>query len=107
MATLSIIQDHSPARVVANPIFPLRRITVHEGSEIEFEVFEVDAGQLKPLVGMHRCFSIDQAWDPFWALFRSLEPCVSTHPGLALIRRANVPTLRGVLVVVEGAATRQ
>jgi hypothetical protein len=71
----------------------------------DLEVFEVDAGELKSLVGAHRCFYIDETSGAFWARLSSLEPCVSTHHGLALLR--DKPTLQGVLIVVEEPATRQ
>ena len=105
MTCLSVLHDGGPVIVAANPIFPLDPVTVRGGAEIRFEVFEVDAGKLKSLVGAHRCFYIDQKTGVFWARLNSLERCVSTHPGLALLR--DKPTLRGVLIVVDEQATRQ
>ena len=40
-----------------------------------------------------------------WGKLKSLDPCESTHPGLAYFR--NKPTLRGVLVFFEEASSRQ
>ncbi len=108
MACLSILGERGPktvATVAANPIFPLDALNVRGGELFRFEVFDADAGQLKALVGTHRCFYIDETSGVFWARFQSLEPCVSTHPGLGLLR--DKPTLRGVLVVVEEGAMRQ
>ena len=105
MACLSIIRDGGPATVAANPIFPLDPVIIRGGAEIRFEVFEVNAGELKSLVGAHRCFYIDETSGVFWARLNRLERCVSTHRGLALLR--DKPTLQGVLVVVEEPATRQ
>ena len=105
MACLSILRERGPTTVAANPIFPLDALNVRGEGEFRFEVLDAAASQLKAIVGMHRCFYIDETSGVFWAQLRSLEPCVSTHPGLALLR--DKPTLRGVLVVVEEGATRQ
>jgi hypothetical protein len=79
MACLSIIRDGGPTTVAANPIFPLDPVIIRGGAEIRFEVFEVNAGELKSLVGAHRCFYIDETSGVFWARLNRLEPCVSTH----------------------------
>ena len=95
MACLSIVRESGPTTVAANPIFLLDPMSSKSGVEVAFEVFEADGGELKSLIGEHRCFYIDDNVGVFWARLKSLEPCVSTHPGLALLR--NTPTLRGVL----------
>jgi hypothetical protein len=103
---LSIVQNldkHCLATLVAKPIFPLDTITVRNGAEIRFEVLEDNADQLKTIVGEHRHFVIDGT--TLWAWLKCLEPCVSSHSDLALLRHK--PSLRGVLVVVEEPGTRQ
>jgi len=105
MVCLSILRERGHTTVAANPIFPLDALNVRGEKEIRFEVFDADANELKAIVGTHQCFYIDETSGVFWARLRSLEPCVSTHPGLALLR--DKPTLRGVLVVVEEGMTRQ
>ena len=105
MACLSILADGCPPTSAANPIFLLDALNIRGGGEFRFEVLDAVASQQKAIVGMHQCFYIDETSGVFWAQLRSLEPCVSTHPGLALLR--DKPTLRGVLVVVEEGATRQ
>ena len=105
MTCLSILRERGPATVAANPIWPLDALNIRGGGEFRFEVFDVDASQLKAIIGAHRCFYINETSGTFWARLQSLDPCVSTHPGLALLR--DKPTLRGVLVVVEEGATRQ
>ena len=105
MACLSIIRDGGPAMVAANPIFPLDPIDPRGDAEIRFEVFEADADESLQLVGEHRCFYIDSADGVFWAKLKSLEPCVSSHQGLALLR--DKPTLRGILVIVKEPTQRR
>ena len=98
MACLSIVREHGPVTVAANPIFLLDAVTSTPGSEVAFEVFDDAAGHLKILVGQHRCFYIDDEVGVFWARLESLNPCGSTHPGLALLKHK--PTLRGLFVIV-------
>lgn len=105
MACLSIIRERGPTTIAADPIFPLDALNVRGGGEFSFEVFDVDDCELKAFIGEHRCFFIDDTSGTFWARLQSLEPCVSTHPALALMR--DRPTLRAVLVIVEEVATRQ
>jgi hypothetical protein len=93
MGYLSIINERGPATWVANPIYPLDPLSVGRGAEIGFEVLEADADRLKTLIGEYRCFYINVESGAFWAQLKSLEPTVSTHPGLAGLR--NEPTLRG------------
>ena len=105
MACLSIIHDGGPATVAANPIFSLDPIDPRGDAEFRFEVFEADAAELKTLVGEYRCFYIDSTDGVFWARLKSLEPCVSSHQGLALLR--DKPILRGILVIVKEPTQRQ
>jgi hypothetical protein len=105
MACLSIIRDGGPATIAANPIFLLDPIDPRGDTEFRFEVFEADAGDLKSLVGDHRCFYIDSTSEVFWAKLKSLEPCMSSHRGLAQLR--DKPTLRGVLMIVKEPPRRQ
>ena len=105
MACLSIIRDGGPSTVAANPIFPLDPIDRRGDAEFWFEVLEAAAAELKTLVGEHRCFYIDSTGEVFWAKLRSLEPCVSSHQGLALLR--DKPTLRGILVIVKEPTRQQ
>jgi hypothetical protein len=105
MARLSIIRERGPATVAAD-VFPLDTLNVCGGGGFRFGVRDDDADELKTILGEHHGFYIGDAtgvfW--FWARLQSLEPCVSTHPGLALSR--DKPTLRGVLCIVEEGATR-
>jgi hypothetical protein len=105
MTCLSIVREHGPVTVAANPIYPLDTATNAAGAEATFEVLDADAGELKTLVGEHRCFYIDNNVGVFWARLKSLKPCESTHPGL--LHRRNESTLRGVMVIVGDSAVRQ
>ncbi|MGH8227054.1 MAG: hypothetical protein ACREU3_03970 [Steroidobacteraceae bacterium] len=105
MACLSIVREHGRTTVAANPIFLLDPMTSQLGAEVAFEVFDADSAELKTLVGAHRCFYIDDSVGVFWAQLKSLEPCVSTHPGLALLRTR--PTLHGVFVIVGDTTIHQ
>jgi hypothetical protein len=58
MTCLSIVREHGPVTVAANPIYPLDTMTNAVGAEFTFEVLDADAGELKTLVGEHRCFYI-------------------------------------------------
>jgi hypothetical protein len=97
MSCLSVIEDRSKmiATVVANPIFLTSPIEgLQNGSKIVFEIFEIDAGGL--IVSETKYYTIDGR-QPFWGKVKLLEPCESTHPGLALLR--DKPTLRCVLEI--------
>ncbi len=83
--------------VVANPVYVTSPIEV--SSEVKFEVFEEAEISLKNLVGKIRYFRLGV--QAFWAELKTLDPCESTHPGLALLRDRK--TLRGVLCVMEEA----
>lgn len=103
---LSIFRDgRPPAVTVASPVFftsPTDSLQI--GAEITFEVSERDASALKPLVGKDEYYVINFETH-FWARLKILEPCKSTHPGLALLR--DRPTLRGVLTVFKETAAKQ
>ena len=98
MSCLSAIEDlggKAIAIVVVNPIFPTSQIEgLSNGSEVVFEVLEIDADGLA--VGDTKYYTIDGA-KPFWGKVKLLELCRSTHPELALLRQQ--PTLRCVLEV--------
>ena len=83
---------------VANPIF----VTSEETAQVVFEVFEVDATSLKLRLGKPALYGYDSAQPPFWATLTALEPCQSTHMGLALMR--DRPTLRGTLTIAHAPA---
>jgi hypothetical protein len=89
--------------VAANPIFVLQDVDDCEiGGELVFEVFEQDAGWLKTLMGSPQTYALNS--QAFTGTLTSLEPCVSTRPGLNLLR--DRPTLRGKIVVLGGNLTR-
>ena len=96
MSALSIVKPGRKAiPLVANPIFLTSPLRTESGAEVTFEVFEVDAGYLRELVGTKQLYHLDTK--PFWAELKSLQACQSTDPGLSLIR--NKPTLRGVFLM--------
>jgi hypothetical protein len=105
MACLSTFQDKSKsiATVVANPIFLTSPIEgLPNGAEITFEVFEEFADGLRSrLADNFQYCTIDGS--KFWGKLKSLTPCTSTHPGLALLR--GKPTLRCVLEVFSEETT--
>ena len=72
-------------------------VAAKEGAELVFEMFEVDAGCLRARLGEFRNYGLDRGQQLFSAKLTSLEPCESTHPGLALLR--DRPTLRGVFTI--------
>ena len=84
---------------VANPVYVTSPIEAEGSSEVIFEVFEQAGIALKNLVGKIQYFRMGD--QQFWAELKTLDPCESTHPGLALLR--NRKTLRGVLRVMEEA----
>jgi hypothetical protein len=93
MSALSIVKPGRKAlSVIANPIFLTSLLRTESGAEVTLEVFEIDAGRLKELVGAKQLYHLDNKL--FWAELRSLEPCQSTRSGLSLLR--DKPTLRGV-----------
>jgi hypothetical protein len=100
MSALSIVRDdRKVVRLVANPIFLTSPLMVARGAQLSFEMFEADAGGLKPLVGMKQLYFLDDQL--FWAELISLEACVSTHPGLRMLREK--ATLRGVFSIFGDA----
>ncbi len=104
MTALSIVRDGQRAvTVLASPIFPLTSLRVQSGAELTFEVFEKDARGLKPLIGKKQLYVLHG--EPFWAELKTLEPCESTHPGLALLR--DRPTLCGVFFILGEARELQ
>lgn len=93
MSALSMVRPGNKAvPCVANPIFLTAPLRTENGAEVTFEVFEIDAGGLRDLVGTKQLYHFDGKL--FWAELKSLEPCQSTHPGLSYLRER--PTLRGV-----------
>jgi hypothetical protein len=77
----------------AIPIYPTSALSLQAGTEFTFEVRDVDAGSLRRRLGTLEHYMLDS--QTFWATLISLEPCRSTHIGLALLR--DKPRLRGVL----------
>src|SRR5208282_836712 len=105
MSCLLVFETSKPARVVANSIFVFSRPEQFlPGEELEFEVLEKDSNALKLLLGMPRFFVLDGTM-PSWGKIRELHPCVSRHPGLALLRAE--PTLRGIISFFGEAVTKQ
>ena len=105
MSCLSVIEDKGKmiAIVVANPIFLTSPIEgLPNGSKIVFEVLEIDADGL--IVGDTRYYSIDGR-QPFWGTIKSIDHCVSTHPGLDLLR--DKPTLRCELEIFSEETSGQ
>jgi hypothetical protein len=93
MPALSVVKPGRQAvPVVANPIFLTSPLRTEGGAEVTFEVFDIDAGALRELVGTKQLYHLDNTL--FWAELKSLLPCQNTHPGLSLLRHK--PTLRGV-----------
>ena len=105
MACLSIVREGLGATIVANPIFVTSAIEkLQTGAKLIFEVFEQDAAALGQLLGETRIYVLTPPGN-FWGKLDILEPCQSTHPGLALLRHK--PTLRGVLAVFEEVSLKQ
>jgi|GEM_PF-1888256 len=96
MSSLSTFTEDGIAIVCANPIFLTSEPEFREGSQMTFEVFAADATSLKSRVGKLERYYLD-SHPPFWAELTRLEPCESTHPGLARLR--DTPTLRGVFTM--------
>jgi hypothetical protein len=92
---LSVIEDGGRAVGVANPIF----VISESDTEMTFEVFEQDAAALIPLIGKWQNYA--HGSNPFWGQLKSLMPCESIHPGLALLREK--ATLRGVFSILKEA----
>jgi hypothetical protein len=90
---LSVIEHGGRAVVAANPIFVISESDTH----LTFEVLKQDAAALIPLIG--KSYNYVYGSDPFWGQLKSLEPCESTHPGLALLREK--ATLRGVFLLMK------
>ena len=95
MSCLSIFTDDISV-VCAKPIFLTSGMDVTPGAALTFEVFVADAALLESRIGQVERYLLDTS-APFWAQLTTLEPCVSTHVGLRLLR--NKPTLRGVLTI--------
>jgi hypothetical protein len=68
--------------------------------EFTFEILKRDAKALERFLGQQHLLSADGG-QVFWGELISLTPCVSTVPGLALMRQR--PALRGVLRVYPDA----
>jgi hypothetical protein len=98
---LSIYRDgKGPAVMVAGAVFwTSPTASLINGSKVSFEVLETDVGTLKKLVGSGQYFVADSETH-FFGRLDSLEPCVSTHTGLARMR--DRPTLLGTVSVFRG-----
>jgi hypothetical protein len=102
MAAISVAKDGKlPFVGVANPVFVLSQpVNWDAGGLITFEVLEIDGETLKSLVGQHLYYAIgDQS---FSGVLQLLEPCESTHSGLALLRHKR--TFRGSIAVLPPIA---
>ena len=97
MASLSVLGEGGIVMGCANPIFIISDEGRSKGAKLVFEVFEADASGLRARLGKLDQYGIDPRHLMFSAKLTSLEPCESTHPGLALLR--DKPTLRGVLTI--------
>ena len=97
VAYLSVLDETGVAVGCANPIFVVSDSGRAQGARLVFEVFEEYAASLRPLLGKFEQFLIDPAEGLFFAQLTSLEPCRSTHPGLARMR--DRATLRAVLTI--------
>jgi hypothetical protein len=95
---LSLVRQGLPAARIADVY-----VTLRNGMEVTFEVFEEDAEALRSLVGTTQFYVLDS--ETFWGQLKTLERCESTHQGLA--RLHHKPTLRGVLAVFEEATPIQ
>jgi hypothetical protein len=100
MSCLSLIRDGGICSVVANPVFVITPDRLEGGADVTFEVFEEDATALKALLDKPEHYVLDSTL--LWAQLKVLEPCESTHPGLALLR--NRSTLRGLLRLIQEPA---
>jgi hypothetical protein len=96
MPSISIVEpNHKLASILATPIFLISLLRIESGAEVTFEVFENDGSRLKEFVGTNQLYQLGDKL--FWAELKSLRPCKSTTPGLALLRHK--PILRGVLLM--------
>ena len=60
MSALSIVKPGRKAiPLVANPIFLTSPLRTESGAEVTFEVFEIDAGYLRELVGKKQLYHLD------------------------------------------------
>jgi len=86
MSALSIARDGKPPFVIAaSPLFTLNAKPPYgEAGRVVFEIFERDAEVLQSLLGKYENYAMDG--EAFVGKIVSLEPCVSTHPGLGLMR---------------------
>lgn len=100
MTSLSIVEEREDgrpiARVIAAPLFPISPLVFDPGATVIFELFESDSSALARRVG-EVCLYAIASDAKFWAKLISLEPCISTHEGLAHMR--NRPTLRATFEV--------
>ncbi len=97
MASLFVLSEHGVVVGCANPIFIISDGGRKTGAKLVFEVFDNSARGLRRRLGKPDTYGIDPTQPLFSAILTSLEPCKSTHPGLALLR--DRPTLRGVLTI--------
>jgi hypothetical protein len=96
MGYLSIREDNIFV-CCANPVFLIANPYSQEDDAMTFELFESDADYLREQLGKVQEYSLGQR--PFLGKLESLEPCESTHPGLAGMR--DTPILRGILTIVS------
>lgn len=105
MACLSVVREGAGATIVASPILVTSPIEgLRTGEKLIFEVLEQDAAGLRPLIGNAYIYALTPPSN-FWGKLETLEPCESSHRGLALLRHK--PTLRGVLAVFKEASLKQ
>lgn len=95
-----MLNDEGIAFGGANPIYLASELDLRKGAQIEFEVLEADASQLKKLVGKKGTFGIDAATSGmFVGELTSLESRTSTVQALLFLR--DKPAMRGVITVYE------
>jgi hypothetical protein len=97
MAYLSVLAEDGIIIGCANPIFVISDGGRKKGAELVFEVFDKDAAGLRARLGKFDNYGVNPNQPLFSAKLTSLEPCESTHPGLALLR--DRPTLQGILTI--------
>lgn len=101
MTALSIVEargDGRPmARLIATPLFPISPMLFDPGTTFVFEILERDASALASRIGQACLYAIGSE-ATFWARLTSLEPCTSTHEGLAYLRDRR--TLRATFAVL-------
>lgn len=97
MADLCVLAEDGIIISCANPIFIISDGGRKKDAKLVFEVFDNSASGLRRRLGRSDNYGVDPNQPLFSAKLTSLEPCESTHPGLALLR--DRPTLRGVLTI--------